>query len=360
MVRIRSGWLVALVALGLGASACKKNDSNKKSGTADKATEGAPAAGGDKASPPAAGGAALTGQAGDDLSLLPVDSDAVFGLNFAQLRASALWKEFVEPKLATSNIAGIQKFKALCGFDPFESLQSVAVGIKNIGPGTEPSGAVAIHGYDKAKAMTCFDKDGVAEVEKDGAKVTIDGDVAMITDNGHQYGFTFVNDTTALLVFGPDAATKDGIKKVAAGNSGLKTSQTVVELYSKIKTSDSMWMLVNGNAPFMRSAGSMGIKPKAVFGSVNVTDGLSVDLHIRLGSNDEANNLVTMAKGELDQAKQFFDKIDVSNDGPDVKFDIAMSKEKLKQLAGMFGPMIGAALSGGMGAGGMGGGLGGP
>src|SRR5258707_5518714 len=40
----------------------------------------------------------------DDLSLLPVDSEVVGGLDFQQLQGSLLWKQFVGPMLAKNNI----------------------------------------------------------------------------------------------------------------------------------------------------------------------------------------------------------------------------------------------------------------
>jgi hypothetical protein len=349
MVRIRSGWVVALAVLGLGASACKKND-DKGSGSGDPKTAEKPGGGGGTSSSSGGGG----GVANDDLALLPVDSEVVVGINFGQLQQSALWKEFVAPKLTGSDVAGIEKFKLLCGFDPLESLKNVSFGLKGLGgSGNDVNGVIVVHGYDKAKSMSCFDKDGVTEAEKDGTKVNIDGDVVLITDKtGKQMGFTFVNDSTAIAVLGPDATTKDGIKKIAAGGGSLAKSQTVVDLYGKMKTSDSLWFLVNGNAPFMSKAGSLGVKPKAIFGSLNVTDGLSLDLHMRLNTPDEAGNFVSMAKGQLGQAKQFFDKIDVTSDAADVLIAIAMSKEKLKQLVGMVGGMMGGMMGGGGGLGG--------
>jgi len=347
MVRIRTGWVVALAALGLCASACKKND-DKGSGSGDTKTAEGKAGGGGGTSASGGGG----GVANDDLALLPVDSELVVGINFGQLQQSALWKEFVAPKMTGTDMAGINKFKAICGFDPLESLKSISIGLKGVG-NPDPTGVFVVHGYDKSKSMSCFDKDGVDEAEKDGTKVTIDGDVVLITDKtGKQVGFTFVNDSTAIAVLGPDASSKDGIKKIAAGGGSLAKSQTVVDLYGKIKTGDSLWFLVNGNAPFMSKMGSMGVKPKAVFGSLNVTDGLSLDLHLRLGTPDEAGNLVSMVKGQAAQAKQFFDKFDVSNDAADVLIGIAMSKEKLKSLVGMMAGMMGGMMGGGMGAGG--------
>ena len=93
-----------------------------------------------------------------------------------------------------------------------------------------------------------------------------------------------------------------------------------------------------------------------LFGSLNVTDGLTLDMRIRLGSPDEATQLVNMAKGQADspQVKQMFDKLDVSGDGADAKISIAMSNQKLQQLMGLFGGMMGGMMGGG------GGGMGGP
>jgi len=296
----------------------------------------------------------VAGAVGDDLALLPVDSEAVIGINFAQLSQSALWKQYVAPKISTA--PGMDKFKALCGFDPMDSLKSISIGMKNLGGGGDPTGAIVVHGYNKSKAMSCFDKQGVSDVEKDGSKVSIDGDVVMITDKGgKQFGFTFVNDDTALAVLGPDASTKDGIKKVAGGGGALKTSPAFVEMFQKINTSDSLWMVLNGSSPAFAKASAMGIKMKALFGSLNVTDGLSANFRLRLNTPDEATNMVAMAKGQLGQAKQFFDKIDVTSDGADVKFDIAMSKEKLQSMVGMMAGMMGGMMGGGAGGGGMGG-----
>ena len=339
MVRTRS-LLVAVAALGLGAGACKKKEEEKKGDTAttEKATEKGP-----------------TGMAvgGDDLSLLPADSEMVMGLNFAQLQQSALWKQF-SPKLMEKMAGGLAEFKAACGFDPMEAVKTVSIGMKGIG-GANTEGALVIHGPDKAKSTGCLDK-AKAEAAKKGTDITVDGNVFLIKDKGGQStAWTFVNNDTLLGVIGP-TASKDSVLAAAKGGSALKTSQTFVEMYSKINTKDSLWLLINGNAPFMAKAAQAGVKPKAVFGSVNVTDGLTVDMRIRLGSPDEATQLVNMAKGQTDnpQVKQMFDKFDVTADANDCKFTVAMSNQKLQNLIKMVGGMMGGMMGGG------GAGMGGP
>ncbi|HEX5063596.1 MAG TPA: hypothetical protein VFV99_29665 [Kofleriaceae bacterium] len=339
MVRTRSV-LIAVVALGLGAGACKKKEEAKGGAPADKTTE----KGGEitKAAP---SGGVIAGA--DDLSLLPADSEIVMGLNFAQLQQSALWKQFA-PKLMEKAASGLAEFKAACGFDPIEQIKSVSLGMKGVDGGKTPEGAVVIHGLDKGKSMACIDK-AKAEAAKKGSDITVDGEVFTVKDkNGQLTAWTFVGGDTLLGVLGP-SASKDTVLAAAKGGSALKTSQTFVDMYSKINTKESLWLLINGNAPFMAKAASAGVKPKAVFGSVNVTDGLTVDLRIRLATPDEATNLVKMMQGQTNnpQVKQMFDKFDVTADGADAKIAIAMSNQKLQQLIGMIGGMMGGMMGGG-------------
>lgn len=369
MVRFRTSWLVAVVAVGLVGAACKKDDDKKsdpaaadksadksgdKSGKADDKKPADPKPTDkpkDDKAPPAMAAKPITGQAGDDLALLPMDSEAVIGINFSQLQGSALWKKFVAPQIAKSDMSGLQKFKDVCGFDPLDAMKSVAIGVKGIG-GTDPTGAIVVHGFDKAKSTACFDKN-VGEAEKDGSKVTIDGDVVLITDkSGKKLGFTFVNDSTALMVLGPDAESKAKVKAVASGNTALNKSASFVELYNKLNAQDSIWMIVNGKSAAFQKV-PMPFKLQALFGSLNVTDGLTVDLHMRLSSADEASNLVNTYKPKLSgpEVKMYFDKFDFSSEGPDVKVGVAISGQKLQQLAqmamGMMGSMGGLGGMGG-------------
>src|SRR5262249_42185908 len=112
MVRIRHGWTVAVIGLAFAFAACKKDATDAggggKTGTSDK------------------------GGSSDDLSLLPVDSEVVLGINFGQVQQSPLWKQFVEPKLQGSGemAAKLAEFKAKCGYDAMGSIKSVSLGAK--------------------------------------------------------------------------------------------------------------------------------------------------------------------------------------------------------------------------------------
>lgn len=349
MVRIRHGWLVvALGCLGLGlAPACKK-DEKKADPAGDKSAE---KASGDQPSGMTSGnpGAAK----GDDLSLLPLDSELVVGINFAQVQQSGLWKQFVEPKILSSSdmTKKMSEFKAKCGFDPMTALRSMSIGLKNVG-GDKPDGVVVVHGIDKAKMWACLDtmKD---DIKKDGTEFTKDGDVALFKNANvsQAYAVTFVNDSTMIAVIG-EQATADGVKAVASGKSTLKSSPPFLDMYSKVNTGDSLWGLMNGNAKALEKANALGVKPKAMFGSLNVTDGLAVDFRMRLDTPDAATQFATMMKGQLQPAAKMFDKSEVSSDGSDVHFVIALSSAKLQQMIQQFGPLLGglAGMGGRTGA----------
>jgi hypothetical protein len=284
----------------------------------------------------------------DDLSLLPVDSEMVMGLNFAQLQQSALWKQFVEPKImASPGMAKLAEFKAKCGFDPMVDIKSLSIGLKNVGD-EKPEGSFVIHGLDKGKTWDCLDK-MKEEAAKDGTEIVKDGDIAFFknTKDNQTVAFTFVNGSTALAVMGP-AATKDGVKAAAAGTSALKSSAAFVDMYGKIKSSDSLWMLMNGNSKvFDKAAGALGSKPKAIFGSINVTDGLSMDMRIRFETADQATQFGNLAKSQSQAAASMVDKIDVTTEGTDVKFVVVISSQKLQDLIKQFAGMAGA-FGGGM------------
>lgn len=338
-MRIRHGWLVAALALSLSAGACKKKEENKPAQPAGGPAATTPTPAEKPATDKPAEAPAAVAGASDDLSLLPVDSEVVMGLNFAQLQKSVLWKKIVEPQLAKSDVQQkLGKFKDTCGFDPISAVTSISMGVKGVGQ-DKPDGVFVVHGPEKSKVMGCLDK-VKAEAEKEGTTITIDGDIVTFKGkDGDPLAFTYVNDSTVVGVVGTQA-TPDGVKKAAAGGSALKTSPAFVEMYGKIKSQDSLWMLMNGNSKAFDQAAGLGFRPKAVFGSVNVTDGLTLDMNVRLESPEKATQFAGMMKQQAGQLAPMVDKLDINSDAADVKVAVAMSSQKLDALIQQFGAFL--------------------
>jgi hypothetical protein len=346
-------WFVASCVFAALVGACSKEDkappkSDPKPDPAVKAEVPAQQQAEKPADPPAPTLQIKASPNGDDLTLLPVDSELVLGVNFTQLSQSAVWKQFVEPRLLSDSIkTKLGEFKAKCGFDPMTAVKSLSVGVKGL-KSPKVEGVVVVHGADKTKAMACMDK--LKGEAKDKAEITRDGDVTVITPkSGEPLAFAFIDDDTAVVVLGAKANAA-GFKAAAAGGSALRTSQAFIELFNKLDTQDSVWLLMNGNSPVFDQLAALGVKPKAIYGSANVTDGVKVDFRMRLESPDQATQMAQMGKSQANAAKSMlsFDKFDFASDGPDVTIGMAVSAAKLpavmKQLKGMAG-MAGGAPS---------------
>jgi hypothetical protein len=352
--------MLGVVALGAGVG-CNKDGDKKPSEnkTAEKPGDNKapeptkPAGGPAPTTPPAPPPPSAVMPANpnqDDLALLPADAEVVAGVNWTQLTASALWKQFAAPQMMKDPKfqEGIGKIKTICGFDPMESITTISVGFKV--SGDDPEGGIVIHGLDKSKSMGCFDKEK-GDAEKDGSKVTIEDGVVLIQKGTHNTGFTFVNDSTVLVVMGSKAATSAGVKEAAGGKGSLGTSAGFVELYSKVNTTDSIWVLVNASTKAIAdklAANPLGIKVKAFYGSINITDGLSADVRVRTESADQASSAASMLKAASAQAMMFVDKINIVAEGTDIHATVALSANKLTSLASLAGGRKGAGGGGGL------------
>jgi hypothetical protein len=322
MVRIRQRWSLVLLGLvlGVGFAACKKDGT---AGSGDKSSE-------------ASGG----GPAGD-LALLPAESEVVFGMNLGQMQQSALWKQYAEPRLAERRPM-MDEFKAKCGVDPIKMISSVTAGLR--GFPDNPSGVAVVHGLDKAKLLDCLDKHK-DELAKDGGQVTRDGDVVLFkSDRGEPVAAQFTNDSTAVVVVGPNASAA-AVKAVVGGGSSLKSSAPFLEMYKKVKTGDSIWGLASGK---VLDRMPLGLKIAAAYGSINVTDSLAVDTRVQFDKPEAATQAAEMANAQAKQfTPQYVDKAEATADGNELHVSVVVSGQKLPGLVPII--MMAVAAMRGMG-----------
>ncbi len=280
-----------------------------------------------------------------DLGYLPADADTVIGVNFALVRQSALWQRFVVPQLG--NYHQLRDVETLCGFDPLTSLGSLSVGLKGMGDSDDAgvSGTIVVHGFNKTKAMTCFDKQNLAEAEKNGARFTIDKDLVLITDAESSFhaAFTFIDDTTALIVLGPAAATKEGVDHIAAGTGTLATSSTFAATLQNVNTDSAMWLMASAQSKMLDGAmpaipGLGDVKPGTFYLSLGVTDSLALDAGVGFGAPATVARVVDYIKTQLSEGiaktivSTYFDQLDVFADGSDLIVSLAVSGEQIAQM----------------------------
>jgi RNA polymerase sigma factor (sigma-70 family) len=290
---------------------------------------------------------ASRGVAEADLAILPADSEAVIGVNFGQLSRSVLWKTYVAPMISNSD--GFREIEKLCGFDPMTSLGSISLGLKGLGDDQNVSGVIVIHGFERAKSMSCFDSQGVAEAEKAGTKVTIDDGVVLMAGSNEyeRVAFTFIDNTTALVVIGPEAATKESVARIAAGNGGVHTSTVFASALQAINTDDSIWLMLADGSPLVANMNAelsqfTTTKLGTTYMSLNVTDSLALDAGLRLDSPAMVAKLVAEIEKKMtetalaQQVRSTFDQLDVIADGNDLILSVSMSGPQIVQLMALF------------------------
>jgi RNA polymerase sigma factor (sigma-70 family) len=273
----------------------------------------------------------------NDLGWLPADSDVVFGIDMARIQSSALWQQFVAP--AVEHASGLDTFAAACGFDPLASLSTVSIGIKAVG--AQMAGTVVVHGFDKTKVMACITS-YTADAARKGVDVTVDRGVVLIKADD-AVGLTFLDDSTALIAFGPQAATKAGVEGIAAGNSGLQASPAFAELFANINSDDPLWLVIGPGSDVFTGINSLlaeftSTRVQALYGSFDITGSLVVQAGLRLASPAQVAELVSAIQSRIDilagsgTTNQFFDQIDVNADGNDVIISWAANAIQLMNL----------------------------
>jgi hypothetical protein len=304
----------------------------------------APAPHAEMVAPPPKPSTAISPTLANDLALLPIDSEMVVGVDVARIAQSQIWK-IVSPAVA-AKVGFIAELTKTCGFDPFATMSTVALGMKGLSPGGTAEGVLVVHGVPTVQLGACVPKiTSNLKKTKSKTKVTINKETFTVVDDKNSKATVgFIDPHTVLVVLGPNA-TDAAWTTAKAGGGALSTSPAFMDMLHMISATDAVVALINGTT--MTKAAAMGVKMKALFGSLDMTDSLTVDFRMRVSSADEAAQFTTMAKGQIanPQVKQMFDRLDITADGADVRFQIAISATKFQALAAMVGGMLGGMSS---------------
>jgi hypothetical protein len=274
----------------------------------------------------------------DPVGFLPIDSEVVLSLDAEQLRRSPVWS-MLETKLLAAAGPDLQMFKAVCGFDPVTSIRGITIGIKNLKQDT-PDGILVVSGLDRARLTACMDK---ARQQGDQAvQVAADGTVTIAAEGAGDTPvvFGFVDASTAVAMIGPATSSSAFAAALAAG-SPLRKSPAFGELIGRVNLESALWTVINGNSSVFEQAAALGMKPRAIVGSVSLASGLDASVRIRLSTPQEAQQITTMAQGQLGMATNFFEKLEVTADGTDVAVLAVMTDAQVQNMLSIANGMLG-------------------
>ena len=218
--------------------------------------------------------------------------------------------------------AKLAEFKDKCGFDPMAAVKSVSIGLKGVGgKASKPEGAIVIHGPDKAKVMACIEK-MKAEAAKDGRRSQSDGwHHHDRTKDGGKFGVHVRQRHDVARCGRPQRQRSRASRPRPRARSALKTLAGVRR--DVLEDQHGRLAVVAGQRQRRRrstKAAQMGFKPKAVFGSVNVTDGLTLDLRMRLddGGPGDADRPASR-RARRPRPRRCSTSSTIANDGADVE-----------------------------------------
>ncbi len=272
----------------------------------------------------------------DALAYLPIDSEVVAVVEMRQLRASAVWKRF-EPLILAKAGESLAEYRQACGYDPLAALRRVSIGLRGL-DAAKPTGVIVIKGIERDATLTCVEK--MRSVLPPGS--SIDHDIVTVAGahGDPPTVLTFVDPTTLVILVGPNANAV-ALGDVIHHGVPLRGSPAFVQLLNDIQLTDSLWFVINGSAKFLDKAAMLGFRPKAVTGSLNLSNGLVSAARLRLDSPAQADQIATMAQGQLQAVSTMVDEITVSADDSDVVLRLRMTQEQVETMIGLFGGILG-------------------
>ena len=267
----------------------------------------------------------------DVLAYLPADSQAVLGIDFKQLTASAIFKEY-EARIKKALESTTPKAADEACYKHFLTTQSMTLSLQSMEKDAV-SGVFVLRVPDAHGLLECFVTDKAAD-----ATVKRDGDVVILTgktDNKVIAATAVGTDTlVAHLGVGANAASVHGL--IAAGTP-LRKAPAFLGQFKGVDPGATSWLVIGDGSKVLASLSESGIHAHGAYARLAITDQLAVVIHLAVGSADEAKMLAQALDAQATQVRALVGKLDIKADGSALVVDAAMTAEKLRLLVGMLG-----------------------
>jgi hypothetical protein len=261
----------------------------------------------------------------DPLAFLPNDATVVFAIDLRQLRGSALWREY-EPMID----AAVAPTFAKCGYDPLAALASISGAVRDSG-----DGVFVLRGLDRARTLQCLDR-----LDLSDTKVTDDhGVVTLVNKSGAVNMLTFANDTT-LVIEGSHQPTRESLSNVLTSGAPLRGSARFLELYQRLEAGAGVSFLINGNSKIAAKFTSSGVHVNGVYGTVRFADTIELNIHTVTANAQQAAEIVSTLKPQVDQASAMLEKLDVTANGAVMTISAIATEPQVRSIVAMISAML--------------------
>jgi hypothetical protein len=175
------------------------------------------------------------------------------------------------------------------------------------------------------------------------AKVELAGDVILIPGKGpgDPPGAARFADGATLVV----ATSRRRLDAALSSGAPLRGSRAFSELWALVDTRHALWGIANATSRAFSSLASMGVRPRALLGSVALAGGLSLIGRMRLGTPDEAQQLASLGQAQSGAMRSMAERVEIGADGPDVTLRVDMTagqaESMVRLMLGAWGPPLG-------------------
>jgi hypothetical protein len=260
----------------------------------------------------------------DILAYLPADSDAVIGVDFKALRASALWEHF-RPKVYAAIGARLAMMRDRCGYDPIEAVESAVMSVR-WGEGRDS--VVVIRGFDRDAFTACL----TGKADGSGAVVVANdhGILTLTNPMGRTLMAAFA-DRSTLVLQASNEASPDSLRAVLRRGAPLRRSPDFLAQLERASTDAALWLVMTGNSSMFRALPAVGPRMRGVYASVVVGAIATLAVHIEIDDASQAALGAANLDQQLKQLRPLFDKLTATSDGAELIVTCEMSLQQVQR-----------------------------
>ncbi len=220
----------------------------------------------------------------------PADAEFLVGVSLASVRDSELWEAHRSEVLHGAGLgSSLAAVTDACGFDPLSEVDDVV-----IGGNSEPGGefVFVVQGITREQVKACVD--GAAQVQGDGYSVEDEGDLARYVLGGTELWAGWLGETTVALA-PQETSSKQNVERRVEGQGGLGDTGGLAALIDqRIDRDKGLWLglIPSDTSEIGRGlAGAADSTPRSIYGTVDASGVLDVDMGIEFATAGEAEEL---------------------------------------------------------------------
>lgn len=267
------------------------------------------------------------------------DAELVIGVNFEQLRRSALGRAELLPWLAAQLPTALPAMRQRCGLDPLARLRDVTLGVRNFV--TTPEGSLVIRGLPGDALWRCL-REVRAELRRDGFDPMWDGEVLSLrTPQGNGAVLVREDDDVVRGLLGVEVSSLD-LQRSAKRPAPLRSSLGFRRRYERLDGTASAWFLLQG--PLLGYAleeqadleAISGVLMASTAAATDAADAAPVrfDLRIHTSTPERGARYAATAERRLGPAVATeLSSFSIAAEGQDVRLRATLTLDQLRDLA---------------------------